>query len=75
MHLIIENWRKLLEGEVVDFPTQPSVSKEDIQRIIALETNINNLLIEFYGNVGRVPLEVNAALEALVDATEESLKK
>ena len=54
---------------------QPSVSEEDIQRIISLEADVENLLIEFYGNIGRIPLEVNEALEALVDAAEESLKK
>ena len=75
MKLLLENWRKLLEGEVIDFPMQPSVSEEDIQRIISLEADVENLLIEFYGNISRIPLEVNEALEALVDAAEESLKE
>ena len=75
MKLLLENWRKLLEGEVIDFPTQLSVSKEDILRVISLEGNIEFLLIEFYGGIGRVPLEVNEALEVLIDVAEESLKK
>ena len=75
MKLLFENWRKLLEGEVIDFPTQPSVSKEDILRVISLEGNIEFLLIEFYGGIGRVPLEVNEALGSLIDVAEDSLKK
>ena len=75
MKLLLENWRKLLEGEVIEFPQQYRISEEDIQRVISLEANIENLLIEFYGNITRIPLEIDEALEAIVNAAEESLKK
>ena len=78
MKHLIENWRKILEGEVIDFPTpvpEPKVSEEDMQRIITLEADIEGLLTEFYGNITRVPVEVDEALEPIIDAVEESLKK
>ena len=78
MKHLIENWRKILEGEVIDFPTpvpEPRVSEEDIQRVITLEADLEGLLTEFYGGINRVPLEVDAALEPVINAVEESLKK
>ena len=78
MKHLIENWRKLLEGEVIDFPTpvpEPKVSDEDMQRVIALEADIEGLLTEFYGNINRVPVEVDEALEPIINAVEESLRK
>ncbi len=78
MKLLLENWRKLLEGEVIDFPTpvpEPKVSEEDMQRVIALEADIAGLLTEFYGNIARVPIEVDEALEPIINAVEASLKK
>ena len=75
MKLLLENWRKLLEGEVIDFPHQLRVSGEDIQRVIALEDGIGKLLSELYGNTSEIPIDVIEIMETLVNAVEESLKK
>ncbi len=75
MKQLLENWRKLLEGEVLDFPHQPKISEEDLQRVIALEGGIGELLREFYGNTSEIPIDVIDIMEALINATEESLKK
>ena len=75
MKQLLENWRKLLEGEVLDFPHQPKISEEDLQRVIALEGRIAELLREFYGNTSEIPIDVIDIMEALINATEESLKK
>jgi|TARA_B100000029_G_scaffold433824_1_gene446865 uncharacterized protein (DUF2384 family) len=75
MKQLLENWRKLLEGEVLNFPHQPKISEEDLQRVIALEGRIGELLREFYGNTSEIPIDVIDIMEALINATEESLKK
>ena len=75
MKQLLENWRKLLEGEVLDFPHQPKISEEDLQRVIALEGRIGELLREFYGNTSEIPIDVIDIMEAHINATEESLKK
>ena len=75
MKLLLENWRKLLEGEVLDFPHQPRISEEDLQRVIALEGRVGELLSELYGNTSEIPIDVMNIMEALINATEESLKK
>jgi len=75
MKLLLENWRKLLEGEVIDFPHQLRVSGEDLQRVIVLEARIGKLLKELYGNTSEIPIDVIEIMETLVDTVEESLKK
>ena len=75
MKQLLENWRKLLEGEVLDFPHQPKISEEDLQRVIALEGRIGELLREFYCNTSEIPIDVIDIMEALINATEESRKK
>ena len=32
MKLILENWRKLLEGDVINFPSKPTASEDDIKK-------------------------------------------
>jgi len=63
------------EGEVLDFPTQPKVSDENIQHVIALENSIGETLGDIYGNQSEIPLEIIEQMETLVDAVEQSLKK
>ena len=63
------------EGEVLDFPTQPKVSDENIQHVIALESSIGETLGNIYGNQSEIPLEIIEQMETLVDAVERSLKK
>lgn len=63
------------EGEVLDFPTQPKVSDENIQHVIALENSIGETLGNIYGNQSEIPLEIIEQMETLIDAVEQSLKK
>ncbi len=75
MKLILENWRKLLEGDVINFPSKPTASEDDIKKIISLEDGIGNLLASIYGNQSEIPIDVIEIMDSLVDAVEESLKK
>jgi len=75
MKQLLENWRKLLEGEVLDFPHQPKISEEDLQRVIALEGRVGELLSEFYGNTSEIPIDVIEIMETLINIVEESLKR
>jgi hypothetical protein len=74
MKLLLENWRKLVEGEVIDFPSSPAASEEPIQRVIKFEGDVAELLAAMYGNQAEIPVEVIDQLEALVDAVERTLK-
>ncbi len=75
MKLILENWRKLLEGDIINFPSKPTASEDDIKKIISLEDDIGNLLASIYGNQSEIPIDVIEIMDSLVDAVEESLKK
>ena len=75
MKLLLENWRKLLEGDVINFPSKPTASEDDIKKIISLEDDIGNLLASIYGNQSEIPIDVIEIMDSLVDAVEESLKK
>ena len=75
MKLILESWRKLLEGDVINFPSKPTASEDDIKKIISLEDDIGNLLASIYGNQSEIPIDVIEIMDSLVDAVEESLKK
>ena len=75
MKLLMENWRKLIEGEVIDFPLSPAATEEEpIQRVVKFEGDIAELLAAIYGNQAEIPIEVIDQLEALVDAVERTLK-
>ncbi len=75
MKLLFENWRKILEGEVIEFPQTPRVSDEDIQKLLAIENSIADLVAELYGGHGQIPVNIILQMEELVDSLEESLKK
>ena len=76
MKLLLENWRKLLEGEVVDlFPRVEREWKKWIRRVITFEDRVGELLGELYGNQYEIPVEVIEQLEALVTSVEESFKE
>ena len=75
MKLILENWRKLLEGDVINFPSKPTASEDDIKKVISLEDDIGNLLASIYGNQSEIPIAVIEIMDSLVDAVEESIKK
>jgi len=75
LKLLFENWRKLLEGEVLDFPHRPKVSEEDLQKVIALDYSLRELLKELYGNISEIPIDVDRTMDALVNSVEASLTK
>lgn len=75
MKLLMENWRKLIEGEVIDFPLSPAATEEEpIQRVVKFEDDVAELLAAMYGNQAEIPIEVIDQLEAIVDAVERTLK-
>ena len=74
MKLLLENWRKLMEGEVIDFPSSSAAPEEPIQRVIKFEGDVAELLAAIYGNQAEIPVEVIDQLEKLVDAVERTLK-
>ena len=75
MKLLLENWRKLLEGEVVPFPSVPKVSEEDMLKVTTFEGEVADMLGEIYGNQSEIPLNIIETFNSLVNAVEESLKK
>jgi hypothetical protein len=75
MKFLLENWRKLLEGEVIDFPHQPRISEADLQFIIMVEDSSTQRLKDAYGNIGEVPIEKFEQLDEIMNDLEELLKK
>ena len=75
MKLLLENWRKLLEGEVIQFPQQPKISEDDLQRVINFEDEVANLLTNIYGNTSSIPINILELMDTLVVSVEETLKK
>tara|TARA_R110002095_G_C4147164_1_gene229295 strand:- start:333 stop:557 length:225 start_codon:yes stop_codon:yes gene_type:complete len=74
MKLLFENWRKLLEGEVIDFPMQPKLTEEDLQYTIRLEEEIAQRLANLHGNMASIPPEKIEQLEQIMMDIEELLK-
>lgn len=64
-----------MEGDVINFPSKPTASEDDIKKVISLEDDIGNLLASIYGNQSEIPIAVIEIMDSLVDAVEESLKK
>ncbi len=64
-----------MEGDIINFPSKPTASEDDIKKIISLEDDIGNLLASIYGNQSEIPIDVIEIMDSLVDAVEESLKK
>ena len=75
MKLIIENFRKLMEGEVIQFPQEPKTSEEDVQKILKLEGLIGDELGKIYGNQSSIPIEVIESMDQFIDLIEGTLKK
>tara|TARA_R110000824_G_scaffold129767_3_gene291323 strand:- start:659 stop:886 length:228 start_codon:yes stop_codon:yes gene_type:complete len=74
MKLMLENWKRLLEGEVVQFPHQPKVNKEDIQLVIDIEHQIASRLVELHGNNSEVPIEKLEKLDEIMYEIEGMFK-
>ena len=61
----------LQEGDVIDFPLNPKVSGDGIQRIISLEDEVARLLANFYGNHAEIPVAVSDALDTFINTVEQ----
>ena len=75
MKLILESWRKLLEGEVIPFPSAPKVSEDDMLMVTTFEGEVGDMLGEIYGNQSEIPLNVIEIFDSFINAVEESLKR
>ena len=75
MKLLIENWRKLLEGEVIQFPHRPKISEDNLQYVIQLEEALAQKLASMHHNVASIPVEKIEKLEQIMNDIEELLKK
>jgi len=75
MKKLFESWRKLIEGDVIDFPRKPSVSDEDIQRLLAVENEVADLVAKLYGGHDDIPVEIIEQMDELINSIEESLGK
>ena len=76
MKLIFENWRKLLEGDVIDIshllPQEPEIdygpSDEEqatLQLVIKIEDMVASRLAELHGNQTEIPIEKINVLEKI----------
>ena len=63
MKLLLENWRKLLEGEVIQFPHRPKISEDNLQYVIQLEDAISQKLASMHHNMASIPVEKIEKLE------------
>ena len=75
MKKLFEGWRKLLEGDVIDFPRKLSVSDEDKQSLLVVEDVVADLLAKLYGGHGEIPVDIIERMDELINSIEESLKK
>ena len=75
MKKLFENWRKLVEGDVIPFPRKPKISDEDIQRLLAVENEVADLVAKLYGGHGEIPVDIIEQMEELINSIEESLKR
>ena len=75
MKLIMENWRKLLEGDVIHFPHQPKISEEDLQFVIQLEDQIAQKLAAAHGNIASIPVKDIDKLDQILNDLEKLLKR
>jgi len=75
MKLLLETWRRLLEGDVIQFPQKPKISEANIQFVIMIEDQIAVRLEDLYGDAHSVPIEKIHQLEQLTNSLEDLLKK
>ena len=75
MKLLLENWRKLLEGEVIQFPHRPKISEDDLQYVIQLEDLLSQKLASMHHNMASIPIEKIEKLEQIMNDVEELLKE
>ena len=82
MKLLFENWRKLLEGEVIQFPGKPEteIPEDDAEYINAkvvnnIEDEIGKRLAEIYGNTQEIPFGKLFRLEELMGELDELITR
>ena len=75
MKHLLENWRRLLEGEVIPFPRPKEVSEDDMLMVTTFEGEVADMLGEIYGNQSEIPLNVIEIFDSFVNTIEESLKR
>ena len=75
MKLLLETWRKVVEGEVIDFPQQPKTSEANVQFVVFVDSAIQRRLKDIYGNISQVPPEKWEKLDGLMDELEELLEE
>jgi len=75
MKLLLEHWRKLLEGEVIQFPHRPKISEDNLQYVIQLEDALGQKLADIHYNMASIPVEKIEKLEQIMNDIEELLKK
>ena len=85
MRRLLENWRKLLEGDVIDIshllPQEPEIDygpseeeQESLQLVIKIEEMAADRLAQLHGNHTEVPIEKINTLERIIDDLENLLK-
>ena len=75
MKLLLESWRKIVEGEVIDFPRQPKTSEANVQFVIFVDNAMQKRLKDIYGNISQVPPEKWEKLDGLMDELEGLLEE
>jgi len=75
MKLLLETWRKVVEGEVIDFPQQPKTSEANVQFVVFVDNAMEKRLKDIYGNITQVPPEKWEKLDGLMDELEELLEE
>ena len=75
MKLLLENWRKIVEGEVIDFPRQLKTSEANVQFVIFVDSAMQRRLKDIYGNISQVPVEKWERLDGLMNELEEMLQE
>ena len=75
MKLLLETWRKVVEGEVIDFPQQPKTSEANVQFVVFVDNAMQKRLKDIYGNISQVPPEKWEKLDGLMDELEELLEE
>lgn len=75
MKKLLENWRKLLEGEVIDFPQKASLSDDNIALINDAEDKIFKIIDNVYRqNYTDMPVEIIDMVSAVLNKMDETLK-
>jgi len=75
MKQLLENWKKILEGDVVQFPGNDVPPQEvSLDYVMRLEDELAQRLAKTYGNQSEIPIEKLQMLERIVDDVEQLLK-